>query len=148
MHCFALADTPLASFVSVCVLRGIVLCCFHAKKASFVGRPNLDSEWSRYKDLLAICGVYMLEHWMSPKWRFLRTKARRYDLAHLMVEATSVCELLFRVVLVTALQWQLQMDLVVFYPRKLYGLPLEPGSQDKLYLYPLYLELVAVYRGL
>ena len=29
MHCFALADTPLAPFLSVCVLRCILLCCFH-----------------------------------------------------------------------------------------------------------------------
>jgi len=181
VHCFALADTPLASFVSVCVLRDIVLCYFHAKKAMSewntshqgvpkdaadlwatevkpaidslfaASREDLDSEWARFKDRFQpLCGAfveYMSVNWMSPKWRYLWTKAGRYDLAHLMLETTNVCELFFRVMKGNVLQWQMPTDLVVFF-RKLYGLPLEPGSQEKSYLYSLYLELVAVYRGL
>ena len=144
VHCFALADTPLASFVSVCVLRDIVLCYFHAKKAMSewntshhavpkdsadlwttevkpaidhlfaASRKDLESEWSRFKDRFQpTCGAfveYMSEHWMSSKWRFLWTKAGRYDLAHLMVETTNVCELFFRVMKGNVLQWQLPTD--------------------------------------
>ena len=114
-------------------------------------RDDLDSAWAsfkaRFEPTCSAFVAYMQTHWMDPKWRFLWTKAGRYDLAHLMIETTNVCELFFRVMKGNVLQWQLPTDLVVFF-RKLYGLPLEPGSQEKSYLFSMYLELVSVYRGL